>query len=65
LPGHLVGVWHEQINNCIWSLPTLGFEGRKTFLLNNKSVGIIAAGSRISCNLPWLVEQLLAAPPKS
>ena len=35
-----VGVWHEQVNNCIWSLPTLGFEGRKTFLLNNDSVGV-------------------------
>jgi hypothetical protein len=37
-----VGQWHEQINNCIWSLPTLGIEGRKTFLLNNDSVGIMA-----------------------
>lgn len=37
-----VGSWHEQIVNCIWALPTLGFEGRKTFLLNNDSVGIMA-----------------------
>jgi len=36
-----VGEWHEQINNCAWALPTLGFEGRKTFLLNNDSVGIM------------------------
>jgi hypothetical protein len=35
------GIWQEQINNCIWALPTLGFEGRKTFLLNNDSVGIM------------------------
>lgn len=36
-----VGHWDEQIRNCIWSLPTLGFEGRKTFLLNNDSTGIM------------------------
>ncbi len=34
------GDWEKQIINCIWALPTLGFEGRKTFLLNNDSVGI-------------------------
>jgi alpha-glucosidase (family GH31 glycosyl hydrolase) len=34
-----VGDWHEQIYNCAWSLPTLLTEGRKTFLLNNDSVG--------------------------
>lgn len=33
------GTWAEQLNNCIWALPTLGFEGRKTFLPNNDSVG--------------------------
>jgi hypothetical protein len=37
-----IGKWDEQVRNCIWSLPTLGFEGRKTFLLNNDSVGIMA-----------------------
>jgi hypothetical protein len=37
-----VGAWHEQINNCIWALPTLSIEGRKTFLLNNDSAGIMA-----------------------
>jgi hypothetical protein len=36
-----VGTWDEQVRNCIWALPTLGFEGRKTFLLNNDSVGIM------------------------
>ncbi len=34
-----VGVWKEQIYNCAWALPTLTLEGRKTFLLNNDSVG--------------------------
>jgi hypothetical protein len=37
-----VGTWDEQIRNCIWALPTLGFEGRKSFLLNNDSVGIMS-----------------------
>jgi len=37
-----VGTWIEQVANCFWALPTLGFEGRKTFLLNNDSVGIMA-----------------------
>jgi hypothetical protein len=37
-----VGVWDEQVRNCIWALPTLGFEGRKSLLLNNDSVGIMA-----------------------
>jgi hypothetical protein len=37
-----LGTWHEQVVNCCWALPTLGFEGRKTFLLNNDSVGIMA-----------------------
>jgi hypothetical protein len=37
-----IGKWDEQVRNCIWALPTLGFEGRKTFLLNNDSVGIMA-----------------------
>ncbi len=37
-----VGHWREQLDNCIWALPTLGIEGRKTFLLNNDSVGIMA-----------------------
>lgn len=36
-----VGKWEEQVHNCVWSLPTLGFEGRKTLLLNNDSVGIL------------------------
>ena len=36
-----VGKWHEQIDNCCWALPTLLREGRKTFLLNNDSVGIM------------------------
>jgi hypothetical protein len=36
-----LGVWHEQINSCFWALPTLGFEGRKTFLPNLDSVGIL------------------------
>lgn len=35
-----VGVWDEQIRNCYWALPTLLIEGRKTFLLNNDSVGV-------------------------
>jgi hypothetical protein len=38
-----VGTWDEQVRNCIWALPTLGFEGRKSFLLNNDSVGIMPA----------------------
>ncbi len=33
------GGWDEQINNCIWALPTVTIEGRKTFLLNNDSFG--------------------------
>lgn len=33
------GTWEEQVNNCIWALPTLFSEGRKTFLLNNDSFG--------------------------
>ncbi len=37
-----VGRWEEQLNNCIWALPTLGIEGRRTFLLNNDSAGIMA-----------------------
>lgn len=36
-----VGTWDEQIYNCAWALPTLGFEGRKTFLPNYDSVGIM------------------------
>ncbi len=36
------GQWHEQKDNCFWSLPTLLIEGRKTYLLNNDSVGIMA-----------------------
>jgi hypothetical protein len=36
-----VGVWDEQKRNCCWALPTLGFTGRKSFLLNNDSVGIM------------------------
>ena len=35
-----VGVWQEQIMNCIWALPTLLQPGRKTFLLNNDSIGV-------------------------
>ena len=35
-----LGVWQEQLSNCSWALPTLGLEGRKTFLLNGDSVGI-------------------------
>jgi hypothetical protein len=34
-----IGSWHEQIYNCAWALPTLLHEGRRTFLLNNDSVG--------------------------
>ena len=37
-----VGAWKEQVNNCLWALPTLGLEGRQTFLLNNDSAGIMA-----------------------
>jgi hypothetical protein len=37
-----IGKWHEQKENCIWALPTLSIEGRKTFLLNNDSAGIMA-----------------------
>jgi hypothetical protein len=36
-----VGRWQEQVNNCAWALPMLGLEGRKSFLLNNDSVGIM------------------------
>lgn len=36
-----IGDWHEQVNNCFWALPTLGFEGHKSFLLNADSVGIM------------------------
>lgn len=35
-----VGEWREQIYNCAWALPTLTLEGRRTFLLNNDSVGV-------------------------
>jgi hypothetical protein len=34
------GLWHEQIENCLWSLPMLGFGGRRSLLLNTDSVGI-------------------------
>lgn len=34
------GAWHEQVNNCMWSLPTVLFEGRHSYLLNNDSVGV-------------------------
>jgi len=34
------GLWHEQINNCLWTLPLLGFGGRRSSLLNTDSVGI-------------------------
>jgi len=37
-----LGVWQEQVNNCFWALPTLGFQGRKTFLPNLDSAGIMA-----------------------
>ncbi len=33
------GRWAEQINNCLWALPTVTFPGRKSFLLNGDSVG--------------------------
>lgn len=36
-----LGIWQEQINNCFWALPTLGFPGRKTFLPNLDSAGIM------------------------
>lgn len=36
-----IGTWKEQVDNCSWALPTLFTEGRKTFLLNNDSVGIM------------------------
>jgi len=34
------GLWEEQINNCLWTLPLLGFGGRRSTLLNSDSVGI-------------------------
>lgn len=34
------GSWSEQVNNSRWSLPTLSYGGRRTFLLNMDSVGI-------------------------
>lgn len=34
------GLWHEQINNTLWTLPLLGFGGRRSTLLNMDSVGI-------------------------
>jgi hypothetical protein len=34
------GAWHEQLENCCWSLPMLGLEGRKSFLLDTDSAGI-------------------------
>lgn len=34
------GLWHEQINNAVWTLPLLGFGGRRSTLLNMDSVGI-------------------------
>jgi len=34
------GAWNEQIHACEWSLPTLGLEGRKTFLLNADGIGV-------------------------
>ncbi len=37
-----LGVWLEQVNNCFWALPTLGFPGRKSFLPNHDSAGIMA-----------------------
>ena len=35
-----VGAWHEQVENCCWTLPMLGLEGRKSFLFNGDSAGI-------------------------
>lgn len=37
-----LGVWQEQRHNCFWALPTLGFQGRKTYLPNHDSAGIMA-----------------------
>ncbi|MDD5705480.1 MAG: alpha-galactosidase, partial [Kiritimatiellae bacterium] len=37
-----VGTWDAQIYNCAWALPMLGFEGRKTFLPNFDSAGVMA-----------------------
>lgn len=34
------GLWQDQINSCRWSLPMLGFGGRRSLLLNTDSVGI-------------------------
>lgn len=34
------GDWAEQLENCLWALPTLGLEGRKTWLLDADSAGI-------------------------
>ena len=35
------GHWSEQVNNCMWALPTVLIPGRSSFLLNNDSVGIV------------------------
>ncbi len=35
------GVWDDQLYNCAWSLSTLPVQGRKTFLMNNDSVGAV------------------------
>lgn len=37
-----VGTWDHQLYNTAWALPTLSVEGRKTFLSNGDSVGIMA-----------------------
>lgn len=34
------GLWEDQVNNCLWTLPLLGFGGRRSALLNSDSVGI-------------------------
>jgi hypothetical protein len=34
------GLWHDQVRSARWSLPNLGFGGRRTFLLNMDSAGI-------------------------
>ena len=34
------GLWQDQINSCRWTLPALGWGGRRSLLLNTDSVGI-------------------------
>ena len=34
------GNWMEQLRACEWALPTIGIEGRKTYLLNMDGLGV-------------------------